>query len=69
MLNEVSINKINTEKNWDEILRVASSLKSGKVNATEFTKSLQRKGQPTPLGKAITKYGKVYKTTPASLYF
>ncbi|EPI40447.1 hypothetical protein D347_00214 [Enterococcus faecalis LA3B-2] len=44
-------------------------MKSGKVNATEFTKSLQRKGQPTPLGKAITKYGKVYKTTPASLYF
>lgn len=41
MLNEVSQNKINTtriEKNWGEILRVAGSLKSGKVNATELTK-------------------------------
>ena len=49
MLNEVSQNKINTtriEKNWDEILRVAGSLKSGKVNATELTKALQRNGQP-----------------------
>lgn len=52
MLNEVSQNKINTariEKNWSEILRVAGSLKSGKVNATE-------------LGKALIEYGKVYKT-------
>lgn len=47
---------------WEDILRVAGSLKSGKVNATELTKSLQRNGQPTPLGKAITEYGKVYKT-------
>ena len=65
MLNEVSQNKINTtriEKNWDEILRVAGSLKSGKVNATELTKALQRNGQPTELGKTIIEYGKVYKT-------
>ena len=65
MLNEVSQNKINTtriEKNWSEILRVAGSLKSGKVNATESTKALQRNGQPTELGKAIIEYGKVYKT-------
>ncbi|OOC89605.1 hypothetical protein BWO99_15450, partial [Enterococcus faecalis ATCC 29212] len=47
---------------WEEILRVAGSLKSGKVNATEITKALQRNGQPTELGKAITEYGKVYKT-------
>ncbi len=46
MLNEVSQNKINItriEKNWDEILRVAGSLKSGKVNATELTKSTSTK--------------------------
>ncbi|MFU1847742.1 Tn3 family transposase, partial [Enterococcus faecium] len=63
MLNEVSQNKINTtriEKNWDEMLRVAGSLKSGKVNATELTKALQRNGQPTELGKTIIEYGKVY---------
>lgn len=51
-----------TYTHWDDILRVAGLLKSGKVNATELTKSLQRNGQPTPLGKAITEYGKIYKT-------
>jgi len=64
-LNEISQNKINIElicRHWEDILRVAGSLKSGKVNATELTKSLQRNGQPTSLGKAITEYGKVYKT-------
>ncbi|HIB1875500.1 TPA: Tn3 family transposase, partial [Enterococcus faecium] len=64
-LNALSQNSINMElidTHWDDILRVAGSLKSGKVNATELTKSLQRNGQPTPLGKAITEYGKIYKT-------
>ncbi|HHD7854504.1 TPA: Tn3 family transposase, partial [Enterococcus faecium] len=64
-LDTLSQNSINMEliyTHWEDILRVAGSLKSGKVNATELTKSLQRNGQPTPLGKAITEYGKVYKT-------
>ncbi|ELA69014.1 hypothetical protein OGO_02453 [Enterococcus faecium EnGen0015] len=46
---------------WDDILRLAGSLKSGKGNATELMKSLQWNGQPIPLGKTITEYGKVYK--------
>ncbi|EHM3140222.1 Tn3 family transposase [Enterococcus faecalis] len=58
--NTININLICTH--WKDILRVAGSLKSGKVNATELTKSLQRNGKPTSLGKAITEYGKVYKT-------
>lgn len=65
ILNGVSQNRINThliETNWDDILRIAGSLKAGTVNATELTKALQREGQPTTLGKAITEYGKVYKT-------
>lgn len=64
-LNALSQNSINMElidTHWDDILLVSGSLKSGKVNATELTKSLQRNGQPTPLGKAITEYGKIYKT-------
>ncbi|MDN6125720.1 MAG: Tn3 family transposase [Lactiplantibacillus plantarum] len=65
ILNGVSQNRINRQliaDNWDDILRVAGSLKSGKVNATELTQALQREGHPTQLGKAITEYGKVYKT-------
>ena len=65
LLNDVTKSRINTdliEEHWEDILRVAGSLKSGKVNATELTRALQRSGQPTSLGKAITEYGKVYKT-------
>jgi len=65
VLNGVSQNRINLrliEEHWEDILRVAGSLKSGKVNATELTQALQREGHPTALGKAITEYGKVYKT-------
>ena len=65
ILNDVSKNRINKnliQEHWEDILRVAGSLKSGKVNATELTRALQRDGQPTSLGKAITEYGKVYKT-------
>lgn len=64
-LNEVSKSKINInliKEQREEILRVAGSLKSGKVNATELIRALQRDGQPTPLGRAITEYGKTYKT-------
>lgn len=64
-LDRLSQNILNLDlilMHWEDILRVAGSLKSGKVNATELTKSLQRNGQPTPLGKAITEYGKIYKT-------
>ena len=43
-------------------LRVACSLKSGKINAVELTRALQRDGHPTSIGKAIAEYGKVYKT-------
>lgn len=56
-LDTLSQNSINMELiyiNWENILRIAGSLKSGKVNATEW--------QSTPLGNAITEYGKVYKT-------
>lgn len=65
MLNNVSKNKINIERiksNWPELLRVAGSLKSGKVNSVELIKSLQRNGQPTELGKGIIEYGKIFKT-------
>lgn len=57
------------DENWEEILRVAASLKAGKVNATELIRSLQRDGNPTLLGRALTEYGKVYKTKHQLRYF
>lgn len=47
-------NPINMEliyTHWDDILRLAGSLKSGKGNATELMKSLQWNGQPIPFRK------------------
>jgi len=58
-------NKINTElitNNWDDILRVAGSLKMGTVNATELMRSLQRGNQPSTLAKALGELGRIVKT-------
>ncbi|HBI2046975.1 TPA: Tn3 family transposase [Enterococcus faecalis] len=58
--NNLNINLI--EEHWDDILRVGASLKSGKVYVPELIRALQRDGQPTPLGRALIEYGKIYRT-------
>lgn len=53
-LDKLARNKINTDliaNNWDDILRVAGSLKLGTVSATELIRSLQRGNQPSTLSK------------------
>jgi TnpA family transposase len=47
---------------WDDMLRVAGSLKLGTVNATRMMQTLQRGGKPTMLGRAISEFGRIYKT-------
>ncbi|MBP2097340.1 Tn3 family transposase [Enterococcus rivorum] len=58
--NYVNIDLI--EREWDEILRVAGSLKSGTVQASHLIRALQNQGNPTSLGKAIIEVGKIFKT-------
>ncbi|WP_414589557.1 Tn3 family transposase [Scytonema sp. PCC 10023] len=64
-LDKLAKNKINTEliaNNWDDILRVAGSLKLGTVSATDLMRSLQRGNQPSTLSKAIAELGRIAKT-------
>ncbi|WP_233096220.1 transposase [Alicyclobacillus sp. SO9] len=49
-------------QNWNDMLRVAGSLKLGTVTASRLIRTLQRDGRPTTLGKAIGEYGRIYKT-------
>jgi len=49
-------------RNWDDLLRVAGSLKMGTVGATELVRGLQGGRRPSTLDKAIAELGRVAKT-------
>lgn len=50
------------QENWDDMLRVAGSLKLGTVSALEIMRVLQRGGKPLALGKAVGELGRIAKT-------
>lgn len=50
------------EHNWDDLLRVAGSLKLGTVSAQEIMRALQLGKKPSTLAKAIGELGRVAKT-------
>ena len=56
------INIPRIERNWDDLLRVAGSLKMGAVGASELIRGLQGGGRPSTLGRAIVELGRVAKT-------
>lgn len=65
VLDGLTKNKINTDlitNNWDDMLRVAGSLKLGTVNASDLMRSLQRGNQPSTLAKALGELGRIIKT-------
>jgi len=47
---------------WEDILRVAGSLSTGTVRASELLRVLQGGGRPTRLGRAIGELGRIAKT-------
>lgn len=49
-------------RSWDDLLRVAGSLKTGTVGATELVRGLQGGGRLSTLGRAIGELGRVAKT-------
>ncbi len=57
-----TINKNLIEQNWDDILRVAGSLRLSTVNVTDLLRALQGNGHPSTLGKAIAELGRIAKT-------
>jgi TnpA family transposase len=64
-LNKLATHRIHKDiiiRYWDDMLRVAGSLKLGTVNPTQLIKTLQRNGKPTMLGRAIGEFGRIFKT-------
>ena len=49
-------------QNWDDLLRVAGSLKMGKVSASELIRMLQRGTKRSTLARAIGELGRISKT-------
>ena len=57
--------RVNTKliaQNWDDMLRVAGSLKLSTISASELTRSLLRSNRPSTLARAISELGRVPKT-------
>ncbi|MFO7642718.1 MAG: Tn3 family transposase [Candidatus Competibacteraceae bacterium] len=63
--NAVAKSRINTTliaQHWDDLLRLAGSLKLGKVPATGIMRVLQRGESPTRLAQALAEFGRLEKT-------
>ncbi len=64
-LNGIARHRVNTDliaSSWDDLLRVASSLSTGAVRASEILRVLQGDGRPTPTGRAVAELGRIAKT-------
>jgi TnpA family transposase len=64
-LNGLARHRINTgliARNWDDLLRVAGSLKMGTVKASDLIRSLHFGSRPSTLARAIGEAGRVPKT-------
>jgi TnpA family transposase len=64
-LNGIARHRINTNlisQNWDDMLRVAGSLKLGTVSAPLLMQALQGGGRPTTVARAIGEVGRIAKT-------
>ncbi len=65
LLNGLARNRINSNlitTHWDDMLRVAGSLKVGTVHATDVMRTLQAGGRPSALARAIGEVGRIAKT-------
>lgn len=70
-LNGLVRNRIKTDliaEHWDDILRVAASLVTRTVKASDILKVLQADGKPRGLGKAIGELGKIPKSVHLASY-
>jgi TnpA family transposase len=64
-LTNVARHKINADRiveNWDDLLRVAGSLKIGKISASDLMSTLQASKNSSALAKAIAEVGRIAKT-------
>ncbi len=64
-LDGVARQRVNTAliaAHWDDLLRVAGSLRLGTVSASALLRTLQRDGRPATLARAIGELGRIPKT-------
>jgi TnpA family transposase len=64
-LNDLARHRVNTERikrHWDDMLRVAGSLKLGTINAAELVRTLLSTKRPSGLTLAIANLGRIPKT-------
>jgi TnpA family transposase len=65
VLNDLARGSVNTrriEQHWDDMLRIAGSLKLGTIQASELVRSLLKSDRPSSLTKAIIDAGRINKT-------
>lgn len=65
VLNDIAKYKVSLKpikKHWDDVLRIAVSLKLGYVSASELIRSLFKNGRPSSLAKALINIGRIRKT-------
>ena len=64
-LNGLASHRLNSKlitQNWDDFLRVAGSIKMGKVSASELIRTLQRGSKRSLLAQALGELGRIPKT-------
>lgn len=64
-LNEIARHRARTDRiqqHWDDMLRIAGSLKLGTVHASELVRSLLKSERPSTLAQAIIDLGRINKT-------
>ena len=70
-LNGIARHRINTnliKENWDDVLRLAGSLKLGVVQATSIMRTLRIDERPTKLAQAVAEIGRIDKTIHSLTY-
>jgi len=64
-LNDLARGRVNVHKikqHWDDMMRIAGSLKLGTVQASELIRSLLKSERPSSLAQAIIEAGRINKT-------
>src|SRR5262249_4239027 len=70
-LNRIARHRIKTnliKENWEDMLRLAGSLKLGVVQATSIMRTLQIDDRPTKLARALAEFGRIDKTIHCLTY-
>jgi TnpA family transposase len=70
-LNRIARHRVNTNlirENWDDLLRLAGSLKLGLVQATSIMRTLRVDDRPTRLAQAVAELGRIDKTVHGLTY-